>query len=140
MVQTEDGRWRRLDSRALHRASATLREVYTDRLFAELAERVSAGRTHRRSGRSDRLVPEVGGVPESLLQAFSGRSQAINEALAHLVADYHARHGYSPGPTTSTRLAQQATLATRVPMALAWPSCRCENGAGRAATSEFLWL
>ena len=115
MVQTRDGRWRRLDSRALYRASATLRERYTDRLFAELSRRLDTGLTHRRSGRSEHLVPEVEGVPEDLLRAFSGRAEAINEALAHLVTDYHAHHGYAPDAATTTRLAQQATLATRKP-------------------------
>jgi conjugative relaxase-like TrwC/TraI family protein len=115
MVQTRDGRWRRLDSRALYRASATLREVYTGRLFATLAEGRGLGMTHRRSGRSERLVPEVEGVPQELIWAFSGRAVAIRSALERLVSDYHARHGYAPDAATTTRLAQQATLATREP-------------------------
>ena len=133
MVQTRDGRWRRLDSRALYRASATLRERYTDRLFAELARRLGAGMTHRRSGRSEHLVPEVAGVPEDLLRAFSARAEAINEALAHLSADYHARHGYAPDAPTTTRLAQQATLATRKPPASRSLAAASEAWRSRAA-------
>ena len=113
MVATTDGRWRRLDSRALYRASAAAGERYTARLMAELTDQVGAGWRHRRSGRSGTALPEVAGISDGLIAAFSRRSAAINDGLAGLVADYKDRHGYAPDREILARLAQQATLSDR---------------------------
>jgi conjugative relaxase-like TrwC/TraI family protein len=113
MVQTTDERWRRLDSRALYRASAAAGERYTARLMAELTDQVGVGWRHRRSGRSGTALPEVAGIGDELVKAFSQRSAAIDDGLAALVGDYKARHGYAPDRETLARLAQTATLSDR---------------------------
>ena len=113
MVQTTDGRWRRLDSRALYRAAATAGERYTARLMDEVSARLGLSWCHRRSGRSTTLLPEVAGVESALIKAFSARSAAIGDGLAALVGSYKERHGYAPDRATLARLAQQATLSDR---------------------------
>ncbi|MGH9122080.1 MAG: MobF family relaxase, partial [Acidimicrobiales bacterium] len=113
MVQTEDGRWRRLDSRALYRAAASAGELYTAKLMSEAAERLGLSWRHRASGRSQTLLPEVAGVGNGLIAAFSARSASINDSLATLVASYTERHGYAPSRDVLARLAQQATLSDR---------------------------
>jgi conjugative relaxase-like TrwC/TraI family protein len=113
MVQTTDGRWRRIDSRALYRGAAATGEQYSAALMSGLSDRLGVRWVHRKSGRSDTLVPEIAGVSDELISAFSRRSAAINEAQAGLVADYKARHGYSPDRETLAGLAAQATLASR---------------------------
>lgn len=113
MVQANDGRWRRIDSRALYRAAAATGERYTAQLMTEMTKRLGVGWVHRTSGRSTTLVPEVAGVDAGLIKAFSRRSVAINDGLASLVADYKSSHGYAPDRATLATLAQQATLSSR---------------------------
>lgn len=113
MVRTTDGRWRRLDSRALYRAAAPTGERYTATLMTELTNRLGVGWRHRSSGRSETLLPEIAGVDDALIHAFSTRSAAIKDGQAGLVAQYKAKHGRVPDRATLARLAQQATLADR---------------------------
>ncbi len=113
MVQTTDGRYRRLDSRALYRASAAAGERYTATLMAELAKDASVSWRHRSSGRSGKALPEIAGVSDELIRTFSQRGGAINDSLARLAGEYRDKHGYAPSREALARLAQQATLSDR---------------------------
>ncbi|MFC0080932.1 MobF family relaxase [Aciditerrimonas ferrireducens] len=113
LVQTGDGRWRRLDSRALHRAAAAVGERYTAALMRELTERLGVGWRHRVSGRSGRALPEVAGISDELIERFSARRRAVEDTLDALVREYRERHGRAPDRRAVARLAQQAVLTER---------------------------
>ena len=113
MVRTTDGRWRRLDSRALYRAAAVAGERYTARLMTEATERLGVGWRHRRSGRSGTLLPEIEGIDDELIGEFSPRAAQVKANLARLVGHYKDRHGYAPDRVSAARLAQQAVMQGR---------------------------
>ncbi|MGO2944086.1 MAG: MobF family relaxase [Brevibacterium aurantiacum] len=108
-----DGKWRTLDSRALHQAVTGLSEHYnallSDRVTALLTTRWEA--RERGPGRS--TAWEIAGVPQELMDTFSSRTRAIEEAKEHLVEEYVARHGRRPSKQVMWHLRQQATLETR---------------------------
>lgn len=108
-----DGKWRTLDSRALHQAVTGLSEHYnallSDRVTALLATRWEA--RERGPGRS--TAWEIAGVPQELMDAFSSRTRAIEETKEQLVEAYIARHGRRPSKQVMWHLRQQATLETR---------------------------
>ncbi|QIN28148.1 MobF family relaxase [Brevibacterium luteolum] len=113
-VQTvRDGQWRTLDSRALHQAVTGLSEHYnallSDRVAAILATRWEA--RERGPGRS--TAWELAGVPQDLMDAFSSRTRAIEDAKDRLVEAYIAKHGRRPSKTVLWQIRQQATLETR---------------------------
>lgn len=113
IVETLDGRWRRLDSRALYRSAAAAGERYTAKLMAEATDRLGLQWRHRRSGRSDTLLPEIDGVDDEMIAEFSPRSAQVKANLARLVGEYKDRHGYSPDRATTARLAQEAVMEGR---------------------------
>lgn len=90
MVETLDGRWRRLDSRALYRSAAAAGERYTARLMAEATARLEVQWRHRRSDRSDTLLPEIEGIDDEMIAEFSPRSAQVKANLARLVGEYES--------------------------------------------------
>ena len=112
-VQGLDGRWRSLDSKALHAATVAVSEVY-DVLLADRVTAVAGVNWEERDRGSHRSPGfEITSVPDRLLAAFSSRSAAIGEALQGLVAGFTARHGRTPGRAEVLRLRQHATRVTR---------------------------
>jgi hypothetical protein len=109
-VHCGDGTWRTLDSRAIHAhrgaAGAIGERVMEAHLAAELGIRFAA--------RPDGHGREVVGIPQHVLDLFSSRRRAITARAEELVAAFTARFGREPSALERTRLAQQATLATRV--------------------------
>jgi len=57
---------------------------------------------------------EITGVPVDLMAEFSQRRAAIDGKLDELVTEFSERHGRPPTSTERIRLAQQATLETRM--------------------------
>ena len=125
MVKTaEAGRWRRLDSRAMYRAAASVGERYTGSLLARLGDDLGVGVRHR-DGRGDRALPELEGIDDRLIEAFSTRAAQVDPTLARLVGDYADAHGCAPDRITTARLAQQAVLMDRPPnVQRNWPAER----------------
>jgi conjugative relaxase-like TrwC/TraI family protein len=112
-VQTRDGKWRTLDSRALYRSIVAVSETYNGLLADELSRRLGVSwneRTRRHSA-----VPgwEIADVPDELISAFSQRSRAIEAHKNGLVRAFVDTHGRQPTNTEVLRLRQRATLATR---------------------------
>ena len=108
-VECSDGRWRTLDSRALH---AVRREV------AAVAERVTEENLTRTLGltfalRPDGKAREIVGVPQSVIALFSHRRRAITAATERLLAAYRRRFGREPTALELDRLQRRATFATR---------------------------
>jgi len=122
MVRTSaTGRWRRLDSRAMYRAAASVGEIYTGSLLSRLSDDLGVGVRHR-EGRGGRLLPELEGVDDRLIEAFSSRAAQVDATLARLVGEYTDTHGYVPDRDTVARLAGQAVLMDR-------PACEARTWA-----------
>lgn len=112
-VQTADGRWRTLDSRALYRSIVAISETYNALLADELTRR--CGTRWEPRARRHSAVPawEIVGVPDKLIHEFSQRSHIIEDHKNRLVGSFVESHGRQPTATEVLRLRQQATLATR---------------------------
>ena len=141
-VLCSDGEWRTLDSRAIHAMRGAA---------AAIAERVMEAHLTRSLGvrfetRPDGRAREVIGVRQDVLDLFSSRRRAITAKTHQLVDAYTARYGHEPNALQRTRLAQEATLATRAAKAHEgetteqrldrWDAeLRAEVGAGLAAVA-----
>jgi len=108
-VLCADGLWRALDSRAIHtwRAAA-----------AAVGERVMEAYLTRALGvrfetRPDGKAREVIGVRAEIRELFSSRRHVIGPAAQRLITAFRERYDRDPSALERTRLAQQATLATR---------------------------
>lgn len=112
-VQGLDGKWRSVDSRALHHAVVSISEVY-DNLFAdELARRLPVSWQWRERGPRRSPAYELSGISDPLLALFSTRSTAIDEAMSERVTDFTAARGRHPNRVETLRLRQQVTRETR---------------------------
>jgi len=112
-VQGPDGRWRTLDSRAMHRAAVAMSERYDGVLADHVTARLGLGWEYRERGPGRNPAYELAAVPRELVTAFSRRSAAIDAETDRLIDAYARAHGRRPDPVTVLRLRQQATLATR---------------------------
>jgi conjugative relaxase-like TrwC/TraI family protein len=112
-VQGPDGKWRSLDSRALHHAAVALSEVYDVTVADLITERLGVRWAHRSRGERRSPAFEIEGVSDDLVAGFSGRSQQIETHLRELFAEFEARNDREPSRREVVRLRQQATLSTR---------------------------
>ncbi|GAB3751246.1 MobF family relaxase [Microlunatus parietis] len=108
-VQGEDGKWRTIDSRALHKYKGSAGAV---------AERVMEQHLTRALGvqfatRPDGAAREIVGIDQSVMDLFSSRKTAIGKKAGELVAAFESKFGRAPNALELNRLKQQATLATR---------------------------
>lgn len=108
-VQTPDGKWLTLDSRAIHRhrgaAGAVAERVMEAHLARDLGLRIET--------RADGKAREIVGVPADVIDLFSQRRRALTGRLERLVRDFKAVRGREPTQLERHHLAQQATLETR---------------------------
>ncbi|SBN59710.1 TrwC relaxase [Propionibacterium freudenreichii] len=109
----QDGKWRTLDSRALHAAISGLSEHYNAVLSDRLTGVLGVGWGARSRGRDRMIGWEIAGVPQALMDDFSSRTRVLEAVKERLVADYVAAHGRRPSSRVLWRMRQQATLATR---------------------------
>lgn len=112
-VQALDGRWRSLDSRALHHAVVALSEIYDDHLADHLSASAPVTWSWRDLGPRRSPGFELDGVDDTLMREFSTRTTQIDEAMTATLAEFYAAHGRAPNPVEITRLRQQVTRATR---------------------------
>ncbi|MFT4287880.1 MobF family relaxase [Nocardioides sp.] len=108
-----DGKWRTLDSRALHNAVTGLSEHYNAVLSDHLAQLVGTRWETRERGPGRSTAWEVAGVPQTLMDEFSSRTRDIEQAKDRLVDEYVAKHGRQPSKKVLWQIRQQATLETR---------------------------
>ncbi|CAM3808922.1 MobF family relaxase [Occultella aeris] len=113
-VRSSDGKWRSLDGRVLFSLAVSASERYNTLIEQELVSRLGVRfePTSRPGGRVP--VREIAGVGDDLCRVFSQRRQAINDSYAELVAQYRAAHGHEPPRAAQYKMAQQATLDTRM--------------------------
>lgn len=108
-----DGKWRTLDSRALHAAVSGLSEHYNALLSDHLARLIGVGWEARQRGVGRMTAWEILGVPQDLMDEFSSRTRDIERSKDRLVAEYTERHGRAPSRKLLWQIRQQATLETR---------------------------
>jgi len=108
-----DGKWRTLDSRALHSAVTGLSEYYNAVLSDHLARGVRVSWEGRERGAGRMMAWEIAGVPQALMDEFSSRTRDIERVKDRLVDEYVAKHGGQPSRSRLWRIRQQATLETR---------------------------
>jgi AAA domain/TrwC relaxase len=108
-VECDDGTWRTLDSRALHRARAAASAI-GGRVQDELISRtVRAAYEQRPDGHGRELT----GIPQAAKEQFSSRRAVITAEVAELAAEYQARHGHPPNARALFAMAQFVTLNSR---------------------------
>lgn len=112
-VQGLDGRWRSVDSRALHHAIVTVSELYEAFLVDEVARRLPVRWQWRSRGPRRSPAFELDGVGDDLMAVFSQRATQIDEAMTAAVARFTAGRGRAPNRIEIVQLRQQVTRATR---------------------------
>jgi conjugative relaxase-like TrwC/TraI family protein len=95
-VQGPDGRWRTLDSRALHRAAVAMSERYDSALADRITARLGLAWEYRERGPRRNPAYELAAVPQPLVEAFSRRANVIDAETDRLVAGYVEAHGRQP--------------------------------------------
>lgn len=104
-----DGKWRTLDSKAIHQQRGAAAAVGERASEAFLTETLGV----RFETRPDGKAREVVGVDQDVMELFSTRRRAIGPKVAELVQAYTERHGREPSPAERHTIAQEATLSTR---------------------------
>lgn len=108
-VRCDDGIWRALDSRALHKQLKPAGMVYQAALRAELSHRLGvAWGEPNRHGQA-----EIVNVPAALAQLFSTRRRDVVDAATSKIATLEAELGRELTPVERRRAFQTAVLATR---------------------------
>ncbi|MEV4260570.1 MobF family relaxase [Kribbella sp. NPDC049584] len=108
-VQGPDGKWRTVDSKALHRVQPAA---------AAVGERVMEQHLIRALGvqfktRPDGKAREIVGIDQAVMDLFSSRRKAITKKTAPMVAAFEAKKGREPNNLELAYIQQQASLATR---------------------------
>jgi conjugative relaxase-like TrwC/TraI family protein len=108
-VQTSDGSWRTIDSRALFKSAVTLSALYNGVLSDYLTDALGVGWEPTSRGAKARPQYEIVGVPAALREEFSQRTKQIDDIVAAMSQDQDREL------TERERLQrrQQATLMTR---------------------------
>jgi TrwC relaxase/AAA domain len=109
-----DGRYRRLDTRALYNQRLSI-AAQVDR---EMEARLIA-RGYAMVPRADGNGCEIGGVSEQVMGLFSSRKAAVGPEVAKMAAAYRARYGHEPSARTLWLMGQQAAAMTRRPKSAA---------------------
>lgn len=113
-----DGKWRTLDSRALHAAVTGVSEHYNALLSDHLARLLGVAWEPRERGTGRMTAWEIVGVTQELMDEFSSRTRDIERVKDRLIAEYMDKYGRQPSRSLLWRIRQQATLETRPPKEL----------------------
>lgn len=109
-----DNAWATVDSRALFKAVVAASEHYNGLLFDELCRSLGTMADFRSPTSAQRNPGhELSGVNTELIKEFSNRSRLIDAETDRLSQAWIQEHGKKPTATTTIKLRQIATLATR---------------------------
>lgn len=108
-----DGAWRTIDGTPLHAWVVAVSELHEAVFSDHLSRALGVDWQRRPRGRDRNPAWEITGVPQTLVEGFSGRSRDINEVTDRLIEEYVANHGRRPRRSTIMKLRQQATLSSR---------------------------
>jgi hypothetical protein len=109
-----DGKYRRLDTRALHNQRLSI-AAQVDR---EMEARLIA-RGYAMVPREDGNGCEIGGVSQQVMDLFSSRKAALGPEVEKLAAAYRRKYGHEPSKRTLWLMGQQAAAMTRRPKSAA---------------------
>jgi hypothetical protein len=109
-----DGKYRRLDTRALHNQRLSI-AAQVDR---EMEARLIA-RGYAMVPRADGNGCEVGGVSQQVMDLFSSRKAALGPEVAEMAEAYRRKYGHEPSKRTLWLMGQQAAAMTRRPKSAA---------------------
>src|SRR5665647_1089223 len=112
-VQGPDGAWRSLDGKTVHAATVTVSALYDALLADELTRRLPVTWSHRSRGPRRNAAFEIDGLDDTLLAAFSTRSEQIHCAEQAWIAEFQASHGRGPSRVETTRARPHLARATR---------------------------
>lgn len=110
-VRCADGKWRTLDSRAIHKLRGTA-GVIAERVMTEHA---IAALQLRTEWSPDGNSIELADVPLQARRLFSSRRHEVTEATKRLAKQWAALHGREPNSLELWHLGVQASKATRGP-------------------------
>ncbi|GAB3930384.1 hypothetical protein GCM10029976_032100 [Kribbella albertanoniae] len=137
----EDGVWRTLDSRVLHRATVAMSEIHNVLLADNLTRRLGVGWELRERGSSRNPAFEIDVIPDELINEFSARTEQIEANLATLL-EQRSDRSHPPSRREMYVLRQQATLLNRPPKHQARPlaamMAEWKNRAHRAVGADVL--
>ena len=108
-VEGADGRWRTLDSKAIHKYRGAASEVGDRVMEQHLATSLGV----RFAMRPDGKAREVVGIDQAVMDLFSSRRHGITRKTQTLVSAFETKFGREPTSLELHRLQRQATLATR---------------------------
>src|SRR6202008_4220975 len=95
-VRAEDGVWRTIDSRQLHKVAVSMSETYNTLVERGFTERLGVAWTEVNHGPGKRPVREIDGVPVEWVRGFSRRRTQVEVGYEQLVAEYLRQHGHTP--------------------------------------------
>ncbi|WP_181779357.1 MobF family relaxase [Pseudonocardia pini] len=104
-----DGTWRAIDGRAVHDHRGAAGALGERVMEAHLSRALGVAFAPRPDGKGREIV----GISQDVLALFSHRRRAVTAEASRLIAAFTERFGREPSPLERSRLAQQATLATR---------------------------
>ncbi len=108
-VESADGTWRTLDSKAIHKyrgaASAVGDRVMEQHLTRALGVEFAT--------RPDGAAREVVGIDQAVMDLFSSRRRAITRKTAALASAFETKFGRAPNALELDRLQRSAAFATR---------------------------
>ena len=110
---SRDGAWRTIDGNPLHAWVVAISELHKAAFSDHLTRSLGVDWQRRPRGRDRNPAWEITGVPQTLVEEFSGRSRDINEVTDRLIEEYVADHGRRPRRSTIMKLRQRAALSSR---------------------------
>nr|WP_241728233.1 MobF family relaxase [Dietzia maris] len=112
-VQGPDGRWRTLDSRAIHQMHQAISARYDAVLHDLITRRMGARFVAHYPHRDKAPIWEVAGIDRRLIDAFSSRRTLARPVYDRLVTEYVQANGRQPSQRAAYALWQKAILDTR---------------------------
>jgi len=109
-IEAKDGKWRTLDGQLIYKNRASAGAVADRVLQARLSEKLGVSWGFDPQSKAF----EIKGISRDVRSAFSPRRQAISALLPEYVAAFERASGRQPNALELSRLAQQATLKSRV--------------------------
>ncbi len=111
VVTERDGRWRKIDSKALFRFQGAAAAVAAAVTETALTRSFGVAWVRRRDGHGR----EIAGISQELMDAFSSRRQTIAEAARRIADEREAEHGRRPDARQMYRIQRDLALRTRPP-------------------------
>jgi hypothetical protein len=113
-VRTErDGKWRKLDSKALYRFQGAAAAVAAAEMESALTRMFGVAWVQRRDGHGR----EIAGISQELMDAFSSRRRTIVAEARRIAREREVEHGRRPDARQMDRIQHDVALRTRRPKA-----------------------